>query len=44
MLDRLIQRAEAGEVAAVEWLEKRGFIGMPWKRTQQSASTRPRTS
>lgn len=43
-LTRIIQRAEQGEVAAVEWLEKRGFHGMPWKRSQQPASTRPRIS
>ena len=43
-LTRIIQRAEAGEVAAVEWLEKRGFIGMPWKRSEQPAFTRPRIS
>ena len=43
-LARVIQRAEQGEVATVEWLEKRGFIGMPWKRSQQPASTRPRIS
>ena len=43
-LDRIIKRAEAGEVAAVEWLEKRGFIGMPWKRSEQRASLRPRIS
>ena len=42
--DRIIQRAEQGEVAAVEWLEKRGFINMPWKRTGQPTSTRPRIS
>jgi len=42
--DRIIQRAEQGEVAAVEWLEKRGFINMPWKRSEQPASTRPRIS
>ena len=40
--DRIIQRAEQGEVAAAEWLEKRGFINMPWKRTEQPTSTRPR--
>ena len=32
-LTRIIQRAEQGEVAAVEWLEKRGFINMPWQRS-----------
>lgn len=43
-LARIIQRAEQGEVATVEWLEKRGFHGMPWKRSQQPASARPRIS
>ena len=43
-LTRIIQRAEQGEVAAVEWLEKRGFIGMPWKRSERPTSTRPRMS
>ena len=43
-LARIIQHAEQGEVAAVEWLEKRGFISMPWKRSQQPASARPRIS
>ena len=43
-LDRVIQRAEQGEVAAVEWLEKRGFIDMPGKRSEQPASARPRIS
>ena len=33
-VDRIIQRAEAGKVAAVEWLEKRGFINMPCNRSQ----------
>ena len=41
---RISQRAEQSDVAAVEWLEKRGFIGMPWKRSQQPASTQPRIS
>ena len=43
-LDRIIEQAEQGEVAAVEWLERRGFIGMPWKRSEQPAFTRPRIS
>lgn len=43
-LARIIQRAEQGEVATVEWLEKRGFIDMPWKRSQQPASARHRIS
>lgn len=43
-LDRIIQQAEQGEVAAVEWLERRGFIGMPWKRTELPVFTRPRIS
>ena len=43
-LDRIIEQAEQGDVAAVEWLERRGFIGMPWKRSQQPASARPRIS
>ena len=43
-LDRIIEQAEQGEVAAVQWLERRGFIGMPWKRSEQPAFTRPRIS
>ena len=43
-LGRIIEQAEQGEVAAVEWLERRGFIGMPWKRSQQPASAKPRIS
>ena len=43
-LARTIRRAEQGEVAAVEWLEKRGFIDMPSKRSEQPASARPRIS
>ena len=43
-LDRIIEQAERGEVAAVQWLERRGFIGMPWKRSEQPAFTRPRIS
>ena len=43
-LDRIMQRAEAGEVASVEWLEKRGFINMPYKRSEESTARRPRTS
>ena len=27
--ERIVERAESGEVAAVEWLEKRDFIRMP---------------
>jgi len=41
-LGRIIQRAEQGEVAAVEWLEKHGFMGKPWKRSAEPPSTRHR--
>ena len=43
-LDRIIEQAEQGEIRAIEWLERRGFIGMPWKRSEQPAFTRPRIS
>ena len=43
-LDRIIEQAEQGEIRAIEWLERRGFIGMPWKRSEQPAYTRPRIS
>ena len=42
--DSIVRLAEQGDVAAVQWLEGRGFIDMPWKRSEEPVPRRPRIS
>lgn len=44
IFDRIVQRAEQGELDAVQWLEGRGFIDMLYMVSEQPKPLRPRIS